>query len=123
MFRCEGGGSSGSGIETIKRSTSGSHLDAREVVVADMLKCQKGPPLACIRMGGRVEAMEAALKPLKSPPPAHFWMQGRVTVKKSKISHWLVSPAQRALNFFFDPLKILCKWAILLLFLTFILGF
>ena len=47
-FGCEGGGSSGSGIE---RSTPGSHLDAREVVVvADVLKPQKGPPQARVRM-------------------------------------------------------------------------
>ena len=77
-FGCEGGGSGGSGVETMERSTSGSRLDAREVVVvADMLKCQKGPPLARVRMRGRVEAVEAALKPLKSPPPARVWMRGR----------------------------------------------
>ena len=77
-FGCEGGGSGGSGIEIIKRSTSGSHLDAREVVVvADVLKCQKDPPPARVRMRGRLEAVEAALKPLNSPPLARFWTQGR----------------------------------------------
>jgi hypothetical protein len=56
---CEGGGSGGSGIEIIERSTSGSHLDMREVVVvADVLKRQRGPPPARARMRGRVEAME-----------------------------------------------------------------
>jgi hypothetical protein len=56
-------------------SPSGSHLDAREVVVvADVLK---GPPPARVRMRGRVEAVEAALKPLKSPPPARVWTRGR----------------------------------------------
>jgi len=77
-FGCEGGGSSGSGVETIERSTSVSRLDAREVVVvADVLKLQKGPPLARVRMRGRVEAVEAALKPLKSPLPARVWTRGR----------------------------------------------
>ena len=62
-FGCEGGGSSGSGVETIEKSPSGSHLDVREVVVvADALK---GPPPARVRMPGRVEAAEVALKPLK----------------------------------------------------------
>ena len=77
-FGCEGGGSGGSGVETIERSTSGSRLDRREVVVVvDVLKYQKGPPMARVRMRRRVEAVEAALKPLKSPPPARVWMRGR----------------------------------------------
>jgi hypothetical protein len=74
-FGCEGGGSNGSGIEIIK---TGSHLDAREVVVvADVLKRQKDPPPARVRMRGRLEAAEAVLKPLNIPPPARFWTQGR----------------------------------------------
>jgi hypothetical protein len=32
-FGCEGGGSGGRRVETPKKTTSGSHLDAREVVV------------------------------------------------------------------------------------------
>jgi len=32
-FGCEGGGGGGSRVETTKRTTSGSHLDARKVVV------------------------------------------------------------------------------------------
>ena len=42
--------------------------------MADVLK---GPPLAHIRMRGRVEAAEVALKPLKSPPLACVWTRGR----------------------------------------------
>jgi hypothetical protein len=42
--------------------------------VADVLK---GPHMARVRMRGRVEAVEAALKPLKSPPPARVWTRGR----------------------------------------------
>ena len=58
-FGCEGGGSGGSGVETIERSPSGSHLDAREVVVvADVLKREKGPPLAHVKMQGRVEGFK-----------------------------------------------------------------
>jgi hypothetical protein len=45
--------------------------------VADVLKLQKGPPPARVRMRGRVEAVEAALKPPKSPPPARVWTRGR----------------------------------------------
>ena len=45
--------------------------------MADVLKRQKGPPLARVRMRGRVEAVEAVLKPLKSPPPACVWTRGR----------------------------------------------
>jgi hypothetical protein len=60
------------------KSSKGPHLDAREVVVvADVLKRQKDPPPARVRMRGRLEAAEAALKPLNSPPPARFWTQGR----------------------------------------------
>jgi len=33
-FGCEGGGGGGSRIETLKSTTSSSHFDAREVVVA-----------------------------------------------------------------------------------------
>jgi hypothetical protein len=78
VFGCKGGGSGGSGIETIERSTSGSHLDVREVVVvADVLKRQKGPPPARVRMRWKVEVVEVALKPLKSPPPALVWTRGR----------------------------------------------
>jgi hypothetical protein len=75
-FGCEGGESGGSGVEIIERSPSGSHLDAREVVVADVLKREKGPLVARVRMRGRVEAVEAALRPLKSPPPARVWTRG-----------------------------------------------
>ena len=58
-FGCEGGGSSGSGVETIERSSSGMHLDTREVVVvADVLKRKKGPPPARIKMRGRVEGFK-----------------------------------------------------------------
>ena len=32
-FGCEGGGGGGRGIGRMKKTTSGSHLDAREVVV------------------------------------------------------------------------------------------
>ena len=53
-FGSEGGGSGGSSVETTEKSTSGSRLDAREV-----------------------EAVAVALKPLKSPPLARIWMQGR----------------------------------------------
>jgi hypothetical protein len=45
--------------------------------VADVLRREKGPPPARVRMRGRVEAVEAALKPLKSPPPARVWTRGR----------------------------------------------
>ena len=45
--------------------------------MADVLNHQKGPPPARIRIRGRVEAMEVALKPLKSPPLARFWTRGR----------------------------------------------
>ena len=31
MFGCEGGGSSGSGIETVEKFTFGSRLDTREI--------------------------------------------------------------------------------------------
>ena len=37
MFGCEGGGGSGSPVERSKITTSGLHLDAREVVVAGIL--------------------------------------------------------------------------------------
>ena len=30
-----------------------------------------------MREGGRLQVVEAALKPLKIPPPAHVWMRGR----------------------------------------------
>ena len=52
-FEYEGGGSGGSSFETAEKSSSSSHLDAREVVVPDMLKRQKGPPPARVWMQGR----------------------------------------------------------------------
>ena len=56
------------GVKTPKKFTSGSRLNTREV-----------------------EAMAAALKPLKSPAPARIWMRGRrwwwVTCRKNKKNH------------------------------------
>ena len=78
MCGYEGGGSGGSGIETIGRSTSGSHLDAREVVVvARRVETPERSTPARIRVRWRVEVVEAALKPLKSPPPALIWTRER----------------------------------------------
>ena len=45
--------------------------------MADVLKRQKGPLSARVGMRGRMEAVEATLKPLKSPPPARVWTRGR----------------------------------------------
>ena len=51
MFGHEGGGGGGSPVETIERTTSVSHLDAREVVVmAGLSKQMKEPPLSRIWM-------------------------------------------------------------------------
>ena len=48
------GGSGGVRVEMPKWTTSGSHLDAREVVVVGFTsKCQNQPPLACIWTRGR----------------------------------------------------------------------
>ena len=51
-FGC-GGGGGGSRIETPKSTTSGSHLDAREVVVGVASKRRNGPPPARVWMRGR----------------------------------------------------------------------
>ena len=46
-------------LKPLKGPPSGSHLDVREVVVvADMLKREKGPPPARIKMRGRVEGFK-----------------------------------------------------------------
>jgi len=37
MFGCEGGGGSGNRIEMTKKTTSSSHLDAREVVMVGVV--------------------------------------------------------------------------------------
>ena len=51
MFGCEEGGGHGRNVERTKITTSGSHLDAREVVImADVLKQVQKPPLAHVWM-------------------------------------------------------------------------
>jgi len=50
---CEGGGGGGRRVETLKNITSGSRLDAREVVVGDVSKRRKKPPPARVWMQGR----------------------------------------------------------------------
>ena len=67
-FGREGGGGGGTGSRIDEKTTSGSHLDAREVVVV-----------------GDV------LKERKTPPPARNWMRGRwwwwVTCRKNEKNH------------------------------------
>ena len=53
-FGREGGGGGGSRVETPKKTTSGSRLDAREVVVVGV-----------------------GLKQREKSPPAHVWTRGR----------------------------------------------
>jgi len=53
-FGHEGGGSGGVRVEMLKRTTSGSRLDAREVVVVEFTsKCRNQPPLARVWTRGR----------------------------------------------------------------------
>ena len=68
VFGCEGGGGGGRHGERVEKTTSGSRLDAREVVV----------------VGDVVKAT-------KTPPPARIWTRGRwwwqETCRKNKKNH------------------------------------
>ena len=61
-FECEGGGGGGRRVGRTKETTSGSHLDAREVVVGDGLKERKKPPPARVWTRGRWQLREVGWK-------------------------------------------------------------
>ena len=92
MFGCEAGGGDVWCVEKKKNTTSGSHLDMREVVVvgdaSKQWKEPKKPPLARVWTQGRQWWWVTCRKYERKPPPARIWMQGRwrwwVTCRNNK---------------------------------------
>src|SRR6266567_1551980 len=82
-FGCEGGGGGGKSVKMREKTTSGSRLDAREVVVANASKREKHHlrlAFGCEGGGGRGKGVGGGGKCVetrKAPPPARVWMRGR----------------------------------------------
>ena len=72
-FGCEGGGGGGSRVETTKRTTSGSRLDTREVVVVAQAVETTKETTSGSRLDAREEVVVAdGPNDKKKPPPARI---------------------------------------------------
>jgi len=77
-FGCEGGGGGGSHVETTKMTTSGSHLDAREVVVVGDGSKERKKTTSGLHLDAReVVVVGDGSKCQKKPPLARVWTRGR----------------------------------------------